>query len=437
MKSVLLTASAIAGMPFLALLTLVLVGAADWRAALTVMAVVAAASLGLGRVWGIELRRPGSGGGDGAIAPSRAPALPPEPPLRATQSERSAERDQIIIEAIAEPVIILGTGPTVRGVNAAAKRQFGTEMSAILRHPIFRAALDHVLAAGTPRVAEIVLPVPVERVLQVVASPLDTDQDDKKCLITLSDRTADRATERMRADFIADASHELRTPLASLMGFIETLRGPAADDPAAHRRFLGIMAEQATRMHRLIDDLLSLSRIEFVEHQRPDDTVDIGKLIERVTAGLKPAIEARDAALTVTMDPALPQVTGDADQLGQVLQNILENALKYGGHGVVVSVTAAPVTPDTDWPAGSAIELAIGDNGPGIASEHLPRLTERFYRVDPARSRAAGGTGLGLAIVKHIINRHRGRLRIDSVEKQGSVFRIWLPTVTEPTRELS
>jgi two-component system, OmpR family, phosphate regulon sensor histidine kinase PhoR len=270
--------------------------------------------------------------------------------------------------------------------------------------------------------------VPVSRDLQATVTLLDAPPGDDRVVVLLADRTRERAVERMRADFVANAGHELRTPLASLVGFIETLRGPAADDPAAQRRFLGIMAEQAARMHRLIDDLLGLSRIELVEHQRPTDRVDLIELAGQVAAGFEPALLARKAALAVQVDPALPPVVGDADQLAQVLQNLLDNALKHGGEGVSVRLTAEPAPPGERWPARSGVVLTVADTGPGIAREHLPRLTERFYRVDAGRSRAAGGTGLGLAIVKHIVNRHRGQLRIESTVGAGTNFRIWLPT---------
>jgi two-component system phosphate regulon sensor histidine kinase PhoR len=231
----------------------------------------------------------------------------------------------------------------------------------------------------------------------------------------------------MRADFVANAGHELRTPLASLIGFIETLRGPAVDDPEAQQRFLGIMAEQAARMQRLIDDLLSLSGIELVEHKRPAEVVHLPALAQHIAASFEPAILARKAILNLAIEPELPAVLGDPDQLAQVLQNLLDNALRYGGEGVRICVSAGRVHPGERWPARPGLVLAVNDNGPGVAREHLPRLTERFYRVDTGRSRTSGGTGLGLAIVKHIVNRHRGQLRIESAEGAGMTCKIWLP----------
>jgi two-component system phosphate regulon sensor histidine kinase PhoR len=243
----------------------------------------------------------------------------------------------------------------------------------------------------------------------------------------LSDRTRERALERMRADFVANASHELRTPLASLIGFIDTLRGPAADDPPAQARFLQIMADQAKRMNRLIDDLLSLSRIELIEHQPPSGRVALPDLVRWVAAAFEPQVTARRQDLQVTVPAELPPVPGDEDQLAQVLHNLLENAVKYGREGGTLRLTASVVPPGGRWPARPGMTLAVSDDGQGIAPEHLPRLTERFYRVDRGRSRAVGGTGLGLAIVKHIVNRHRGQLAIESREGEGSTFTVWLP----------
>jgi two-component system phosphate regulon sensor histidine kinase PhoR len=253
--------------------------------------------------------------------------------------------------------------------------------------------------------------------------------------VVLADRTRERAVERMRADFVANASHELRTPLASLIGFIDTLRGPAADDAPAQQRFLAIMAEQAARMNRLIDDLLSLSRIELTEHQQPSARVDLGTLLPRLVAGFEPRLQGRKVTLDLAVAPALPPVTGDADQLAQVVQNLLENAVKYGREGGTVRLRADPVAraPGGDgprerrWPARPGVVLTVADEGQGIPRQHLPRLTERFYRVDTGRSRAAGGTGLGLAIVKHVVNRHRGQLLIESEEGVGTTVSVWLP----------
>ncbi len=235
----------------------------------------------------------------------------------------------------------------------------------------------------------------------------------------------------MRADFVANASHELRTPLASLMGFIDTLRGPAADDPPAQQRFLGIMAEQAGRMNRLIDDLMSLSRIELTEHQPPADQVDLAALARRIAEGFEPRLEMRRMKLELAIAPDLPTITADADQLVQVLTNLLDNAIKYGREGGGIRLGLAAPPRGGAWPTRPALLLSVADDGPGIPRAQVPRLTERFYRVDQGRARQAGaspgGTGLGLAIVKHIVNRHRGQLSIESDTGRGATFTAWLP----------
>ncbi|MEX2407862.1 MAG: ATP-binding protein, partial [Rhodovibrionaceae bacterium] len=219
--------------------------------------------------------------------------------------------------------------------------------------------------------------------------------------------------------------HELRTPLSSLLGFIETLRGPAAEDAEAQQRFLGIMEEQATRMSRLVEDLLSLSHIEMQEHSPPKGETDLGEVLRAVCEGLN--IKARAKEMTLRLDiEGSPRVIGQKDELAQVFQNLIDNALKYGREGTEVTVTARAGGEAARLPGPSAV-VAVRDRGEGISREHLPRLTERFYRVDTARSRKLGGTGLGLAIVKHIVNRHRGQLMIDSQPGSGSTFTVHLP----------
>jgi len=228
----------------------------------------------------------------------------------------------------------------------------------------------------------------------------------------------------MRADFVANASHELRTPLAALSGFIETLQGSARDDAAARERFLGIMQAQATRMARLIDDLLSLSRIELSAHVRPQHPVDLAPIVRQVADGLQTL--ARDREIQINIEtPGEPLIVqGDRDELIRVFENLVENALKYGGSGKQVDIGFVH---GQAADGGPEIGVAVRDYGPGIAPEHLPRLTERFYRVDVVESRAQGGTGLGLALVKHILNRHRGRLEIESRMGDGATFTVRLP----------
>ncbi len=355
--------------------------------------------------------------------------------------ERLRRADAAVVERLPDPLIVLNAAGAPLRANAAAQTAFGADIAAVLRHPELRGAIERGFASGATQAADLSLAVPVPRELRAGVVPLDPPlADGGRALVVLSDRTRERAVERMRADFVANASHELRTPLASLIGFIDTLRGPAADDPPAQRRFLGIMAEQAARMGRLIDDLLSLSRIELVEHQTPVERVELGTLLERLAAGFEPRLAGVGVRLTLDLAPGLPAVLADADQLAQVVQNLLDNALKYGAlPGIAaaaagageIRLSAAPAQGGR-WPARPGVAVAVADRGPGIPRAHLPRLTERFYRVDTGRSRAAGGTGLGLAIVKHIVNRHRGQLAIDSQEGAGTTVSVWLPCAEAP-----
>jgi two-component system phosphate regulon sensor histidine kinase PhoR len=347
---------------------------------------------------------------------------------RAAVQEQHRRADTLILERLPDPVIVLARDRSVRRTNATARSEFGDDLPAVLRNPGVRGAIERALATNHSQSAEVVLRAPVQRDLYATVVPMDPPlADGGQALVVLSDRTRERVVERMRADFVANVSHELRTPLASLIGFVETLQGPAADDPPAQQRFLGIMAEQGARMNRLIDDLLSLSRIELSEHQAPSDPLDLAGLVHRMVAGFEPRLAERKVQLAMRIEDELPVVAGDADQMAQVLQNLLDNGLKYGRDGGVLSLDVALAQPGTRWPSRRGIVIAVADQGTGIAKEHLPRLTERFYRVDKGRSRAVGGTGLGLAIVKHIVNRHRGHLLIESEVGKGTTVSVWLP----------
>jgi two-component system phosphate regulon sensor histidine kinase PhoR len=351
---------------------------------------------------------------------------------RAAMVGQLLRSNEAIVERLPDPLLVLGPDRSVRRANAAARAAFGVDMPAVLRHPDLRAAIERAFAERTSHSAAFALPVPVPR--EVAATVIYMDPplaDGGQAIAVLSDRSRERAVERMRADFVANASHELRTPLASLIGFIATLQGPASDDPPAQKRFLAIMAEQAERMNRLIDDLLSLSRIELTEHQPPADRVDVPSLVHSITAGFEPRMVARRVQLELSLSDELPRIPADADQLAQVVTNLVDNALKYGREGGRIRVSVAGAPQGGRWPARPGLLLAVFDDGRGISREHVPRLTERFYRVDKGRSRspgnAPGGTGLGLAIVKHIVNRHRGQLAIESEEGRGSTFSVWLP----------
>ncbi len=384
---------------------------------------------------------------------------------RARLVERMLHGEASVVERLPDPLVVLGRDHAIRRANVAARTAYGGDLAAVMRHPGLRQAVDRALgprggaggaagagaaggaaaagqdgaaaegggAAGAPGAggtvtAELSLPVPVPREVLATVIVLDPPlAGGGEAIVVLSDRSRERAVERMRADFVANASHELRTPLASLIGFIDTLLGPAADDRPAQQRFLGIMAEQAARMNRLIDDLLSLSRIELVEHLPPEGRVSLWGVVARQFAAFEPRLAARPARLAPSVAPGLAPIPGDADQLSQVVQNLLENAVKYGRAGGTIEVSLHPATPGGRWPARAGVVLCVADDGPGISREDLPRLTERFYRAGGGRARTVAGTGLGLAIVKHIVNRHRGRLLIESEAGRGARFSVWLP----------
>ena len=351
---------------------------------------------------------------------------------RATLIETLLGAEEAIVERLPDPLVLLGADRSVRRANEAARLTFGPEIAAVLRHPSLRAAIEHAaeqaaIHRAISRRVDLALGTPVSR--DVVATVIGLDPalpGGGRVLIVLSDRTRERAIERTRTDFIANASHELRTPLTSLIGFIETLRGPAADDPPAQARFLGIMAEQAARMNRLIDDLLSLSRIEISEHQPPQGRVDAASIVMRAAAAFEPRVASRGQSLTVVAPERLPTLLADEDQLVQVVENLLDNACKYGREGGCIDIRAT-AEESAGAPHRPGVAISIRDDGPGIARVHLPRLTERFYRAGAGKSRAPEGTGLGLAIVKHIVNRHRGTLRIESEPGLGATFKVWLP----------
>jgi two-component system phosphate regulon sensor histidine kinase PhoR len=294
--------------------------------------------------------------------------------------------------------------------------------------PELTEAIDRACTRGEQQRVEYSERVPLDRWFEAVAMPVKRTPDARSpdlVLLTFRDLTPLRRVEEMRADFVANASHELRTPLAALSGFIETLQGSAREDVKARERFLAIMQEQARRMARLIDDLLSLSRIELNAHRRPDAPVDLIPIVRQVVDGLQTLARDRGVTIEITADDAL-MVLGDRDELVRLFENLVENALKYGAPGKRVDIKLSRGTAADDQAEAVA---SVRDYGPGIAPEHMPRLTERFYRVDVRESRAQGGTGLGLALVKHILNRHRGRLSIVSAPGEGATFTVHLPIV--------
>ncbi len=359
---------------------------------------------------------------------------------------------QLILELLPEPVILVqaadGDPAEIAYGNQAAREVFrlelaGAPLGAALRRPEVLETIEAALEMQAP--AEVAFEtIGVQpRFWRAFARPLVAEPGGpRQLVVVLRDETDARRTERMRADFLANASHELRTPLASLAGFVETLRTHAKDDPEAREKFLGIMAQQATRMARLVDDLLSLSRIELNEHIAPSGKVDLARTVQDVSDAIRPLTEERGVTVAIEAGPATPSVVGDRDQLVQVIQNLVDNAVKYTPTGgkvrvalqAVASVDAARAPSRTgvglsllspDASEGQAyVVLRVTDEGPGIARQHLPRLSERFYRVEGQRS---GGTGLGLAIVKHVVNRHRGGFAVESAEGEGSTFSVYLP----------
>ena len=349
---------------------------------------------------------------------------------------RLGEAD-VLLANIPDPVILVDARMLVQRANAAAHAllpALGIDqpLSYALRDPDILSGINSVLRTGDPLSIAYHRRIPAERTFEVRIGALgETFSGDGQpgAMLFFRDLTAAHRLERMRVDFVANVSHELRTPLASLIGFIETLTRLGGDDPATRTRFLGIMREQALRMSRLIDDLLSLSRIELHAHVAPTTPIDLAPLASHIVDSLQPLALDRGVEIVLEQAASPCTVLGDRDELLRLLENLIENAVKYGERGKRVEVTLGRI------PAGGGgaaqVELRVRDYGPGIAPEHLPRLTERFYRVDIAESRAKGGTGLGLAIVKHIVARHRGRLAIESELGQGASFRVLLPEHAE------
>jgi len=347
-------------------------------------------------------------------------------------------------EAVPLPVLLVDRNDHILAPNSMARALLGQQIEGrnyvtMLRQPEIVEAIEQTLRDRKPRTVRYRSTDVAQEITYTVSCRFVEQQSDPETagvMLCFEDTSQLRSASQMRQDFVANVSHELRTPLTALIGFIETLQGPARDDPSARERFLNIMAAEAGRMNRLVGDLLSLSRVESEERVRPTGQVDVGALIVSVTGTLKPL--ADEGGIQVELEqPATPvSITGDHDQLNQVFTNLIENALKYGGTGGRVTVR---ISPSGHEPAlrTTGVQIQVTDNGPGIDPIHLPRLTERFYRADSHRSREVGGTGLGLAIVKHIVNRHRGRLTVTSELGQGAVFTVILPIRLESQATLS
>jgi len=344
----------------------------------------------------------------------------PDSPAAVTEPADPLTNVRAAFAGFDSPVFILDGEGHVLYQNPASSHAFGEiiegqHVSARIRQPVVLDVIREALATGKSGTTEITTPMPTENVYLVRIVKAQDDAD--FFVLIFRDISETRRIDRMRTDFVANASHELRTPLASLRGFIETLLGPARNDAKAQEKFLGIMLEQVTRMSRLVDDLMSLSRLELKAKLAPDTAVDLVPLIGSVCDALAPLATDVGVEITRTVPDGPVIVKGNRDELTQVFENLIENACKYGQEGKKVEVTLT--TSDGQPP-----EVSVRDYGSGIPEEHVPRLTERFYRVNVESSRSKKGTGLGLAIVKHILTRHRARLIIKSESGKGSTFTV-------------
>lgn len=350
--------------------------------------------------------------------------LPEETPHHAAEALAEA-----ILHGIPLPAVLVGPEERIWAMNAQAlvllgAQALGRHHAMALRAPQVQKAITQALEQAQAGVARQVVPgASQDTIHRVTVTPLALPKG-AGALVVLEDLSDAEQIEQMRRDFVANVSHELRSPLTALTGFIETLKGPARDDTAARMRFLDIMEREAARMNRLIRDLLHLSRVEAEERVRPNQNIDLLDILRSTMSMLRPAADIASVEMRIDMAEGLTtELRGDADQLTQVFQNLIENAVKYGGSGGLVEVK---LSADRLLRA-AALRVDVIDHGEGIDAQHLPRLTERFYRVDSHRSREKGGTGLGLAIVKHIIQRHRGRIQIASAKGKGSTFSVILP----------
>ena len=341
---------------------------------------------------------------------------------------------QDILMALPHPVFVTGMGGIIRLVNIAGEHLmsglgagavFETKLLNHIKHPAFVSMYEDIRNGDVPSgQVEFSLNNPYLSTRQYFSASVSKVEISGKALIVvvLNDMTSERQADNMRTDFIANVSHELRTPLSSILGFVETLQNGAVDDKEVANKFLSIMATESTRMKRVLDDLLSLSRIEQDEHSVPNGTVQIDTILRFIGDGLELVAQAKNVGFVYDLMPNTV-INGESDQLTQVFQNLMANAIKYGNENSTVKITMSNAKLDT----AEAVKVSISDFGDGIEEKYITRLTERFYRVDKARSRKEGGTGLGLAIVKHIVNHHRGILDIESTVGQGSIFSVTLP----------
>ncbi len=339
---------------------------------------------------------------------------------------------QTILDGLHEPLFLLDSERTISFMNKAAIDIFGADYLGqnfvrLIRHPEIIGLISKVSNDGGSEMATVPLRQPVENVFEFKVTKIPSTKEGEPIIaIALKDLTDLKNAEQMRSDFVANVSHELRSPLTALSGFVETIKGPARDDADARDRFLTLMEREAARMVRLISDLLSLSKVETNSRQREFTNIDMAKLTQRAVTTISETAKLEGKSINLTIEPGLGSVTGIADELTQVLINLIENGLKYGKPDSSVKVSLQK-TSNVGRFSQDSLTIIVEDEGEGFAREHIPRLTERFYRVDAHRSRDKGGTGLGLAIVKHIVNQHRGHLQISSVEGKGSTFKVHLP----------
>lgn len=353
---------------------------------------------------------------------------------------------EILVDTLPDILIMTNNDKVIVRTNRAARNIFGQNLAhRYLREVIPNEKLTNAVSAVIQDLQgqqlEFHMEDPVPRDFQAIIERFPIPSEGGiSIVITLTDITAQKRIQRMRADFVANASHEIRTPLASIIGFIETLRGPAKDDPVAREEFLKVMAEQADRMSKLVNDLLSLSKIEMNAHSNPIGKVDLVRIIRSEKQHFEWSCKQKNVTIRLRLNDNLPPTKGDDEELAQVVRNLLSNAIKYTNPDTEIVVTAKMTStlPDDHFfrHLTRAIVFSVQDHGEGIPKEHIPRLTERFYRVDSARTRKVGGTGLGLAIVKHVLNRHHGVLTIDSEVGEGSTFTVYLPVYADLSQQI-
>jgi two-component system phosphate regulon sensor histidine kinase PhoR len=360
--------------------------------------------------------------GIAAIVPETSESASGVAPGASTTELAFADAVRHFADALPDPSIVIDRRSVIVHLNGHAVRHFpgvvaGSPIAFTMRFPQLLAAIE-AARLGASQTIELHQTVPTETWYKATVAPLAAGDplNDGALVITLQSQTEEKRLEMLRTDFIANASHELRTPLTSLVGFIDTLLGPAANDKEARERFLGLMRGQAARMAKLIEDLLSLSRIEMRQHMRPTTPVELGALLREVAEGLHKLAEDSGTKLKVQAPDEPVIVSGDRDELYEVFENLIDNAIKYGADGDTIDITLSSDAGRRGFDA----MVSVVDHGVGVAAEHVPRLTERFYRVDADSSRKKKGTGLGLAIVKHIVTRHHGVLSIKSQPGQGT-----------------